>query len=233
MLSDLLTVLSHGLEAPVGWALFGAFAWGVASMVLSPCHLTAIPLLVAYINGGPTQSSTRAGRLALAFGLGVLVAIGVVGVLAVSLGRLAGDVGPWATYAVVVVLTAAGLSLLDVMPISWNVPDVTRWRGRGTAGAVGLGLLFGIALGPCTFAYLAPVLAAAFTTGQHSTGVGLLLVAAFAIGHCLLIVVAGTAAGRLYRWLAHHQDGHRRLMHLRHASGVLVLAGALYLAYVA
>lgn len=233
MLADLLAALSHGLDGSAGWALVAAFSWGVASLVLSPCHLASIPLLVAFINGGPTVSTARAGRLALLFGLGLLVAIGLAGALAVSLGRLAGDVGPWATYAVVALLAVAGLSLLDVIPISWNLPDVTRWRGRGTTGALGLGLLLGLVLGPCTFAYLAPVLAVAFRTGQHATSVGLMLVLAFALGHCLLIVLAGATAGRMHQWLADHHDGHRRLVRLRHTSGVLVLAGAMYLVYVA
>ena len=233
MLTELLAAMSQGLNASAGLGLVAAFSWGVASLVLSPCHLTGIPLLVAFINGGPSVSTARASRLALLFGVGLLVAVALAGAIAVALGRLAGDVGAWTTYVVVALLTVAGLSLLDVIPISWNVPDVTRWRGRGTTGALGLGLLFGLALGPCTFAYLAPVLAIAFRTGQRSTSFGLLLVLTFAVGHCLLIVLAGATAGRVHQWLAGHPDSHQRLVRLRHTSGVLVLAGALYLAYVA
>lgn len=230
MLEGLLGSLSHGLSASAGWALLAAFAWGIASLVLSPCHLASIPLLVAFINGGRPTSGRRASVLALVFGVGIFLAIGVVGALTAALGRMAGDVGPWATYAVAVVFVLAGLSLLDVLPASWNLPDISRWRGRGVGGALVLGVVFGVALGPCTFAYLAPVLGAAFAAGQARIGFGVLLVLAFAIGHCLFIVLAGASTGHLNAALARGGDG-RRWRSCRYASGVLVLIGALYLVY--
>lgn len=231
-MEGLLGSLSHGLTASAGWALLAAFAWGIASLVLSPCHLASVPLLVAYINGGPPTSGRRAGVLASVFGVGIFLAIGVIGALTAAMGRMAGDVGSWASYAVAVVFVLAGLSLLDVLPGSWSMPDVTRWRGRGTSGAFLLGLVFGVALGPCTFAYLAPVLGVAFAAGQARVGFGVLLVLAFAFGHCLFMVLAGASTGHLNAMLARGGDG-RRWQYYRYASGVLVLLGALYLVYAA
>ena len=95
-------------------------------------------------------------------------------------------------YAVSVVFFVVGLSLLDVLSLSWAVPDASRWRARGLPAALGLGLIFGIALGPCTFAYLAPMLAVVFAAGREHLGYGLLLIGAYGVGHCTVIVAAGT-----------------------------------------
>ena len=49
-------------------------------------------------------------------------------------------------------------------PMPWTVATPTpRSPRRGYAAAGMLGLVFCFALGPCTFAYLAPVLAVSFT----------------------------------------------------------------------
>jgi cytochrome c-type biogenesis protein len=85
-------------------------------------------------------------------------------------------------------------------------------------------------LGPCTFAYLAPVLGVAFAAGTHSVSTGVTLVTAVAVGHCALIVLAGASAGRLRQILAAAGDG-TGLQLWRHGSGVLVLVGGLYLLY--
>ena len=43
-------------------ALPAAFVWGVLSVALSPCHLSSVPLVVAYMSGG---EELPAGRRAL------------------------------------------------------------------------------------------------------------------------------------------------------------------------
>jgi len=226
----LFGALSSGLNASMAIAVTAAFAWGLVSLALSPCHLASIPLLVGFINGQPVASTRRAAGLATAFAAGVFGAIVIVGVITAGAGRLIGDVGPWATYVVAAVFFLTGLSLLDVLPANWQIPDVPMLRGRGWGGALVLGLVFGLALGPCTFAYLAPVLGVAFAAGTGNMWVGVMLVTAFAVGHCVLIVLAGASAGRLRQVLAATGDG-ARLQVWRRASGVLVLLGGLYLLY--
>lgn len=230
-MDTVLSALSAGLAGSLALALLAAFAWGIASLVLSPCHLAGIPLLVAFINGQPVVTPRRAAALAAVFGVGIFGAIVVVGVATAGLGRLAGDLGPWVTYVVAAVFFLAGLSLLDVIPANWTPPQVASLRGRGAFGALALGLVFGVALGPCTFAYLAPVLGVAFAAGTADLGFAGALVIAFALGHCLLLVLAGASAGRFRSRLS--AAGGARLQAWRYASGVLVLIGGVYLVYVA
>jgi len=228
----LFTTLSHAVEGQAAIALAAAFAWGVASLLLSPCHLSSIPLVVGFVNGQREATPARGAAIAGLFSLGLLTTIGVIGAVTAAAGRLMGQVGSWANYFVAGVFFVVGLSLLDVLPLGWSVPDSARFRGRGLLAALALGLIFGVALGPCTFAYMAPMLGVAFrVSGTHAL-YGMLLIAAYGVGHCSIIVFAGASTrwvGRYLRWT----DASRGAAYLRYASGLLVLAGGLYLIYTA
>ena len=219
--------LSAGLNESLAIAVAAAFSWGLASLALSPSHLTSIPLLVAFFNGQPATSTRRAGGLAALFAAGIFGAVVIVGVATAGAGRLVGDIGPWASYAVAGVFFVTGLALLDIIPANWQAPP-----SRGSAAVEGPvpWCWDSSSLGPCTFAYLAPVLGVAFAAGTQSVSVGVTLVAAFAVGHCALIVLAGASAGRLRRILAAAGYG-ARLQLWRRSSGVLVLVDGLYLLY--
>lgn len=137
--------------------LVAALGWGAASLILSPCHLASIPLIVGFIGDRGRTAPRQALVLALLFALGILGAIAAVGGVTAVAGRMLGDVGPWANYAVAAVLVIVGLHLLGVLPLTFGSrPTLPRYRGK--MAALLLGLVFGLALGPCTFAYLAPVL---------------------------------------------------------------------------
>jgi cytochrome c-type biogenesis protein len=60
--------------------------------------------------------------------------------------------------------------------------------------ALGLGLVFGVGLGPCSFALLAPLLIIVFGQARVDYAVAAALLGAFALRHCGVIVAAGTAA---------------------------------------
>jgi cytochrome c-type biogenesis protein len=231
-MDTLFTALSHAVEGQPALALAAAFAWGVASLLLSPCHLASIPLIVGFVNGQGQASPGRGAAIAAVFSAGLLTTIGAIGGVTAAAGRLMGDIGVWPNYVVACVFFVVGLSLLDVLPLGWSVPDSTRFRGRGLVAALGLGLVFGIALGPCTFAYMAPMLGVTFAvSGTHVT-YGMLLIAVYGIGHCSIIILAGASTswvGRYLRWTR----ASRGAAYLRYASGLLVLVGGVYLIYTA
>ena len=43
----LLSAFGGAFEATASLALIAAFAWGVLSVALSPCHLSSVPLVVS------------------------------------------------------------------------------------------------------------------------------------------------------------------------------------------
>jgi cytochrome c-type biogenesis protein len=230
---ELLTAFGRAFEASAALALPAAFLWGVLSVVLSPCHLSSIPLVVAYMSGGDElPTGRRAVVLSGSFALGILGSIAVVGAITVAAGRMAGDVGPWVTYALATVFFAVGLNLLGLLPLpSWSsLPSGAGRKGPG--GALVLGLVFGAALGPCTFAFMAPLLGLAFRAGADQAAYGVLLILLYGLGHAVAIVAAGASAQNVQRWLS-WKAGARAAVFVKGGAGVAVIAGGIYFLYTA
>jgi len=232
-MGEILSMFGNAFAASAALALPAAFLWGVLSVVLSPCHLSSIPLVVAYMNGGNEfPTGRRALLIATSFAVGMLGSIAVIGVVTAAAGRMAGDVGAWGTYGLAAVFFAVGLNLLGILPLpTWSTPSPGTKR-RGPWGALVLGLLFGAALGPCTFAFMAPLLGLAFRSGAEAAAYGALLVAVYGLGHGAAIVAAGVSAGGVQRWLA-WKNGERAARMLRGAAGIAVIAGGIYFLYTA
>ncbi|GJM43738.1 MAG: cytochrome C biogenesis protein CcdA [Gemmatimonadota bacterium] len=224
-----LTEAVHG-SAPI--ALSAAFLWGVLSLVLSPCHLASIPLVVAFIGEQGTSSGKRAFTIAAVFAVGILATIALVGGITAALGRMLGDVGTYVNYALALIFLFLGLHFLGVVPIPWTGGTPSNPRRKGTLGAFILGLLFGIGVGPCTFAYMAPMLGVTLKVAATSSLYGVALLLLYGIGHCSVIVLAGTSAQLVQRTLNWH-EGSRGAVLLRQACGVLVILGGAYLVYTA
>jgi len=176
------------------WVAFaGSFLWGLVSVLFSPCHLASIPLIVGYVAGqGRLVEGREAARYAIAFTSGLFATIALVGVACSLLGRMLGDVGPYWTIAVGLVLVYVALDMLGVASCRLSGGLMARLKVRGVSGALVMGLGYGLLSGSCTFGFLAPLLAVITVQEQVFTGVGLIL--AFALGHCLPIVVAGSSA---------------------------------------
>ncbi len=79
MLAQLLSSLSQGVESSPVIALTAAAGWGIASILLSPCHLASIPLIVGLIDGQGRISTKRAFFISNLFAVGILVSIALIG----------------------------------------------------------------------------------------------------------------------------------------------------------
>jgi cytochrome c-type biogenesis protein len=230
VLDALLTALSGGLTAGPAFALAAAAGWGVASMLLSPCHLVSIPLIIGFIGSQDDVSTRRAAGTAFMFATGILLTIAALGVATALLGHALGNAGGLVNYVVAVVFFAVGLHLLGVLELP--SASAVRFTGsrRGPVAALTLGLVFGLALGPCTFAFLAPVIGASLAIGVERPVLAVGLTLAFGVGHCAVIVAAGSSYGWV-QGLLDWKTGGRALSIARQATGVLVLLGGLYLVH--
>jgi len=226
------TSLSRAVEGAPLIALGAAFAWGLISVLLSPCHLASIPLIVGFMSEQKGLTVGRAFRISLLFSLGVLASIALIGAITAALGLMLGNIGGWVNYLVAAVFFAMGLHLLDVIPLpSGGLAGMPTAR-RGYLAALVIGFVYGVALGPCTFAYMAPVLAVAFKTGATAPLYAAGLFTAFGIGHCAVITAAGTSVTGVQRYLRWSEDS-RAMLIGRRVCGVLVIAGGLYFLYTA
>src|SRR5512133_2403965 len=188
-------------------ALAAALAWGALSIVLSPCHLASIPLIVGHLARRDDPSVRRSLLLASVFSVGILLTVAAIGLVTAAAGRMLGDVGHVAAYAVVAIFLLMGLYLMDVIPLPLDRLRPARARGSGTLGAFTLGLVFGVALGPCTFAFMAPVLGTVLAVGSRDVALGAGLLGAYGVGHCGVIVVASISVPLVQRYLEWGERG--------------------------
>lgn len=228
----LFTTLVHAVEGTPVVALGAAFTWGVLSVLLSPCHLSSIPLIVGFIDEQGRISTKRAFAISTLFAVGILITIGAIGAVTAAAGRMLGDVGAWGNYVVSAIFFVVGLHLLDVIPLPFSGPGNVGMQRRGPLAAFVLGLVFGIALGPCTFAYMAPMLGVTFRLAATSALYGALLLAVYGVGHCSVIVLAGTSTRMVQSYLNWNERSHGALI-VKKVCGVLVILGGLYLLYIA
>ncbi len=229
-MEHVFTTLTRAVQGAPAIALGAALVWGVLSILLSPCHLSSIPLIVGFIGEQGRMSTRRAFAISALFAAGILVTIAAIGAATAAAGRMMGDVGPWGNYFVAAIFLLVGLHLLDVIPMPWSGPGQVGMKRKGLLAALVLGLVFGIALGPCTFAYMAPMLGVAFRAGSQRPLFGALLLGSYGLGHCPVIVLAGTFTGAVQLYLNWNERSKGSLI-LRKLCGVLVILGGLYLLY--
>jgi len=229
MINSLFTWLSGAIEGSPLIAVTAAFIWGILSIILSPCHLASIPLIVGFIDEQGRISTKRAFYIAGLFSIGILITIGIIGIITALMGRMLGDIGSFGNYFVAVIFFIIGLHLLDVIPFPFlgksNQPAIKK---KGLLAAFIMGLIFGIALGPCTFAYMAPVLSVAFKVAATQFLFGAFLILIYGLGHCSVIVLAGTFTEIVQHYLNWNERSKGALI-LKKICGVLVILGGIYL----
>jgi len=228
MFDQFLLTVNQWMTGGLVLAAMGAFAWGMISVLFSPCHLASIPLIVAYVGGQKSAiHPRRAVWYAGAFTLGLFLTIAVVGIVCAMLGRMFGDVGIWWQVFVGVVLVWVALGMVGVQACSMSGALLYRLKLRGIHGAFGLGLAYGILSGSCTFGFIAPILA--IVTVQQKVVVGSVMMILFALGHCLPIIVAGSSTAMVRR-LTESSAWQGAGMWFRRSAGlVIALLGAYFI----
>jgi len=232
MIEELFTSLSRSVEGAPLIALGAAVVWGILSIVLSPCHLASIPLIVGFISEQGTVTTRRAFWTSTLFAVGILVTIAVIGALTAGAGRMLGDVGRYGNYFVAVIFFVTGLHLLGVTPLPFSGAGAVGMKRKGMLAALILGLVFGVALGPCTFAYMAPMLAVTFKLAKTEPLYGAALLLAYGIGHCAVIVLAGTFTEVVQKFLNWNENS-KAVGRIKGVCGVLVVFGGLWMIHTA
>lgn len=229
MLDQLFLAINTWMIDSLAIAAIGCFLWGIVSVLFSPCHLASIPLIVGYVAGqGKIIQGREAAKYALAFSSGLFVTIAAIGVICTLLGRMLGDVGPYWTIVVGIILLWVALDMLGVAKCSVSSGIMGRLQVKGIAGAFLLGLAYGVLSGSCTFGFIAPILA--IITIQEKILTGVVLIMLFAVGHCLPIVVAGSSTALVQRWLENGAMRHGGVWFRKGAGVVIALLGVYFIA---
>jgi cytochrome c-type biogenesis protein len=231
-MEQLFMTLTRAVEGTPAIAIIASFVWGILSILLSPCHLASIPLIVGFIDQHGRMSTKRAFYISTLFAVGILITIAVIGAITAAAGRMMGDLGKYGNYFVALIFFAVGLVLLDVIPMPFSGPGQIGFKRKGLLAAFILGLVFGIALGPCTFAYMAPMLAVTFKAASTALLYGIVLLLAYGVGHCSVIIFAGTFTEVIQRYMNWNEKSKGAVI-LKKICGVLVLLGGIWLIYTA
>lgn len=225
-MDQFLILIHEWMGSGVGLAALGCFLWGVVSVLFSPCHLASIPLIVGYVAGQDRLVEGRQAALyAGLFTTGLFLTIAAIGVICALLGRMLGDVGPYWTIVVGLILLWVSMDMLGVAKCSMGGSLMGRFKLRGMGGAFVLGLAYGILSGSCTFGFIAPILAV--ITVQEKVMTGVLLIILFGLGHCIPIVIAGSSTAMVRRLMA-NASWQRGGTAFRRLAGVLIGLMGLY-----
>jgi cytochrome c-type biogenesis protein len=232
VIEHIFIFLSSAVQGNPLIAIAASFLWGILSIILSPCHLSSIPLIVGFIDQQGRISTKRAFVVSTLFAVGILVSIALIGVVTAAAGRMMGDVGKYGNYLVAAVFFLVGLHLIGIIPMPWSGPSNIGMKKKGLWAAFILGLVFGIALGPCTFAYMAPILSITFSLAGIALLYGFLLLLMYGVGHCSVIVLAGTFTEVVQRYLNWNEKS-VGVSIVKKVCGVLVILGGIYMIYTA
>ena len=179
-------------------ALYPLLAFGVVFFAgvlssASPCVLATIPLVVGFVGGYADGNRSKAFRYSLSFVLGLSLTFTAFGAAAGLLGTMFGTLGGgWYIVAGIVALAMGG-QMIGLYEIRLPIKRDFKPKQGGIIGSFLLCLFFGVVSSPCATPVLVVILTYVATQGQILYGTALLFT--YALGHCLLMLLAGTFTG--------------------------------------
>lgn len=214
----------------------GAFLWGIASVLLSPCGIGIIPLVVSYIENTDNPTRSRAFKISCAFCLGIVFNLMLVALITSGLGMLLGGYEKLLTLFVSIVFIVMGLHLTGIIHVKlFSFSSGAKGtESQSLKGAVILGIVSGLAVGPCSIAYVSPVLSLAMSLASESESggffVSVMLILAYALGYSLVIILAGTFA-QVFAVYLQSERGDKVLKCVNILCGLGLIAAGLYFLY--
>lgn len=206
---------------------FGAvFLAGVLSSA-SPCVLTTIPLVVGFVGGYSEGDRWKAFRYSLSFIIGLSLTFTAFGAAAGLLGTMFGTLGGWWYIAAGIVAIVMGLQLVGLYEIRLPIRHNYKPKQGGIIGSFLLGLFFGIVSSPCATPVLVVILTYVATKGRVLYGIAMLFT--YAIGHCLLMLVAGTFTGFVEAFAKTKGIVNISLLGKRISGGIIASVGAWFI----
>jgi cytochrome c biogenesis protein CcdA len=226
-METLLNYLSHWLSENPILAYLGVFFGGIISSS-SPCVLATIPLVIGYVGGYSEGDRRKAVLYSLTFILGLSITFTVLGAIASFIGGLFGMISRTWYFIIGGVAIAIGLQLIGLYDFNLPIPARLQPKKKGILGALLLGIFFGIVSSPCATPVLALILTFVSSKGDVLYGTSLLFI--YALGHCALIFLAGTAAGFVESFI-----NSRGILNIttwgKRVGGAIVILVGIYLGY--
>ncbi len=170
-----------------------------------PCALASVPLVVGYVGGTGHKDTRRAFRMSLVFAAGMAITFTALGTAASLLGQLMQGTGSWWFIVLGVLMILMALQIWEVFNFIPATYAISKNKRRGYFGALLAGTLGGLFSSPCATPVLVVLLAMVAQGGSLLMGILLLLL--YAIGHSVLVIVAGTSVGFVQKLTASGKYG--------------------------
>lgn len=178
------------------WAILASFGIGLLTS-LAPCSIITLPLLAGSALGlsgdlNPKQKKVFIYQYSLLFVLGLVVSFSLLMLLVSKMGMMLSIAPFWAyLLASIATLTVVAYALGFIKIVDKN-KVARKFLRLKLFGAVIIGLIFGLVSTPCASAPLVAIITIANQSGWIYSYA---LVLAFALGHGMLLLVAGTSLG--------------------------------------
>lgn len=227
MINQWLETLSTLIKGNLWLAPVLAIVAGVLT-AFTPCSLSTIPLVVAYVGGTADNDTKKSFRLSLVFSLGMAVTFTVLGVVASLAGKLIGRAASWWYIVLGVLMALMALQTWEVFNFIPSTFLISKNKKRGYIGSLFAGILGGIFSSPCATPVLIALLALVASQGKIFWGVLLLLL--YSVGHSILVLIAGTSIGFVKKITTSEKYG-RASKVIKIVLGTLILLLAFYMFY--
>ncbi len=195
----------------------------------NPCVLISIPLIMSYIAGSEQTINWKRSLLySLCMVLGLSVTFTILGLLSGLLGRFFGVQSRWWPLLIALVCIVMGMHLLGWIRFNFSVPLSIAPSMGGAIGAVVLGLLFGLVSTPCAVPILAVLLT--FIAAKGNVFYGGMLLLAYSMGHCILVLLGGISAG-IVKNMVSSKGWTSANLWMRRSAGVLIMLVGFYILF--
>lgn len=167
----------------------------------TPCSLSTIPAVLAYVGAASGENTRKAFRLSLTMALGMAVTFAIFGSLASAIGHILHEAGHWWSILLGILMILMALQIWDVIHIIPHAHADREVSGKGYAGAFLVGMLNGVFASHCATPVMIALLAIVAKSGG-STLWGIFLMTLYALGHSVLLLAAGTGYSAVEKWMS-------------------------------
>ena len=177
---------------------FVAFLGGIA-ISFTPCVYPLIPVVISVVTASSFGSKIKGFLLSLVFVSGTAVTYAALGLIATLTSRHFGRVSshPISHLLVGIIVFVFGLHMLDLIKI--HIPTFLHikhtTKKNGILAIFFMGLISGLAVGPCTAPALGSILT--FAGKRQNLLYSIFLLMSFAYGMGLILILAGTFSSLL------------------------------------
>ncbi len=192
------------LCVPYSVCLLICVLWGIISVSFCPCHMASVSMIINYIKSQKDMTVAYAFRLTLVFSFAILLVVLSIGLITIGLGRVLEETGKVLDYIIGTIFILVGFHITGLIKYHHHdhcdeeehdehcgAVDI-EYKRKGYVGAFIYGLIFGVLLSPCTFAYMAPIMGYALKKSIDNQIQAFLMFFCYGIGEIIIITSIGT-----------------------------------------